>query len=124
MFGWPARIGQRAFDGRRTMGYQLRLVVGLCVVPHPILHRILFCAFCEDSGLLPPETIQKAYAHNDPYNPRPIWGNFRGLFRSINIGNTALNIPACNGGLFASDPELDRLAVPDEVSRYLQDLAT
>ena len=89
-----------------------------------LLDRILFCAFCEDRGLLPPETIQKAYAHNDPYNPRPIWENFRGLFRAINIGNTALNIPAYNGGLFADDPDLDRLAVPDEVCRYFQDLAT
>ena len=41
----------------------------------------------------------------------------------INIGNTALNIPAYNGGLFADDPELDRLTVPDEVCRYFQDLA-
>lgn len=88
-----------------------------------LLDRILFCAFCEDRGLLPAETILKAYQHNDPYNPRPIWENFRGLFRSINVGNTALNIPAYNGGLFADDPELDQLAVPDEVCRYFQDLA-
>ena len=88
-----------------------------------LLDRILFCAFCEDRGLLPAETIQKAYEHSDPYNPRPIWENFRGLFRAINIGNTALNIPAYNGGLFADDPDLDRLTVPDEVCRYFQDLA-
>ncbi len=66
-----------------------------------LLDRILFCAFCEDRGLLPAETILKAYEHNDPYNPRPVWENFRGLFRAINVGNTALNIPAYNGGLFA-----------------------
>ncbi len=62
-----------------------------------LLDRILFCAFCEDRGLLPAETIHKAYEHNDPYNPRPVWENFRGLFRAINTGNTALNIPAYNG---------------------------
>ena len=59
-----------------------------------LLDRILFCAFCEDRGLLPAETIRKAYEHSDPYNPRPVWENFRGLFRSINVGNDALNIPA------------------------------
>ena len=88
-----------------------------------LLDRILFCAFCEDRGLLPAETIARAYQHSDPYNPRPVWENFRGLFRAINVGNTALNIPAYNGGLFADDPDLDRLVVPDEVCRYFQDLA-
>jgi len=88
-----------------------------------LLDRILFCAFCEDRGLLPAETILKAYEHNDPYNPRPVWENFRGLFRAINVGNTALNIPAYNGGLFADDPDLDRLTVPDEVCRYFQAIA-
>jgi len=88
-----------------------------------LLDRILFCAFCEHRGLLPAETIHKAYEHNDPYNPRPVWENFRGLFRAVNVGNPALNIPAYNGGLFAADPELDRLTVPDEVCRYFQDIA-
>jgi hypothetical protein len=37
-----------------------------------LFDRVLFCAFCEDRGLLPAETILKAYEHNDPYNPRPV----------------------------------------------------
>ena len=65
----------------------------------------------------------RLYEHSDPYNPRPIWENFRGLFRAINVGNTELNIPAYNGGLFADDPALDRIAIPDQVCRYFQDLA-
>jgi hypothetical protein len=89
-----------------------------------LLDRILFCSFCEDRGLLPTETILRAYEHTDPYNPRPIWENFRGLFRAVNLGNTGLNIPAYNGGLFADDPSLDCLNVPDEVCRYFQDLAS
>jgi SAM-dependent methyltransferase len=88
-----------------------------------LLDRILFCAFCEDRGLLPAETIHKAYQHNDPYNPRPVWENFRGLFRAVNLGNSSLDIPAYNGGLFAADPDLDQLVVPDEVCRYFQDIA-
>ena len=74
-----------------------------------LLDRVLFCAFCEDRGLLPTETIRKAYEHRDPYHPRPIWDNFRGLFQAINRGNAALGIHAYNGGLFADDPVLDQL---------------
>ena len=87
-----------------------------------LLDRILFCAFCEDRNLLPPETIKKAFEHQDPYNPRPIWDNFRGLFRSIDQGNAGLNIPAYNGGLFVVDSVLDGLNVPDEVCSYCRDL--
>jgi len=87
-----------------------------------LLDRVLFCAFCEDRGLLPTETIRKAYEHRDPYHPRPIWDNFRGLFDSINGGNAALGIHAYNGGLFAPDPLLDRLRVSDAVCGSFRDL--
>jgi hypothetical protein len=87
-----------------------------------LLDRVLFCAFCEDRGLLPVDTIRKAYEHRDPYHPRPIWENFRGLFQSINRGNAALGIHAYNGGLFADDPLLDRLQVADAVCGYFRDL--
>jgi hypothetical protein len=100
------------------------------VSPHDILtstqkllDRILFCSFSEDRGLLPPETVKQAFKHSDPYNPRPIWDNFRGLFRAINEGSQRLNIPQYNGGLFADDPLLDSLVVPDDVCRYFSDLA-
>lgn len=87
-----------------------------------LLDRVLFCAFCEDRSLLPAETIKRAFEHHDPYNPRPLWHNFLGLFRAINEGNTGLNIPAYNGGLFASDPGLDALNVPDEVCAHFKEL--
>lgn len=87
-----------------------------------LLDRVLFCAFCEDRGLLPTETIRKAYEHRDPYHPHPIWDNFRGLFSSINCGNAALGIHAYNGGLFADDSILDRLKVADEVCAYFHEL--
>jgi SAM-dependent methyltransferase len=87
-----------------------------------LLDRVLFCAFCEDRGLLPAESLKHAFEHRDPYNPRPVWLNFRGLFRAIDEGNSGLNIPAYNGGLFAADPALDALQVPDEVCAYFKDL--
>ncbi len=83
---------------------------------------MLFCAFCEDRGLLPAESLKHAFEHRDPYNPRPVWLNFRGLFRAIDEGNAGLNIPAYNGGLFAPDPALDALQVPDEVCAHFREL--
>jgi hypothetical protein len=88
-----------------------------------LLDRILFVAFCEDRGLLPPETIKRAVSYRDPYNPRPLWDNFRGMFRSVNVGNADLNIHKYNGGLFADDPVLDTLKIPDEVFGLFRDLA-
>ena len=87
-----------------------------------LLDRVLFCAFCEDRGLLPAESLKHAFEHRDPYNPHPLWHNFRGLFRAIDEGNAGLNIPAYNGGLFALDPALDALQVPDEVCAHFKDL--
>jgi hypothetical protein len=87
-----------------------------------LLDRVLFCAFCEDRGLLPAESLKRAFEHHDPYSPRPVWQNFRGLFRAIYEGNAGLNIPVYNGGLFAPDPALDALQVPDEVCAHFKDL--
>ena len=87
-----------------------------------LLDRVLFCAFCECRGLLPAETLKHAFEQRNPYNPQPVWLNFRGLFRVIDEGNAGLNIPAYNGGLFALDPALDALQVPDEVCAHFKEL--
>lgn len=91
-------------------------------VTQKVLDRVLFCAFCEDRGLLPDESLKNAFEHQDPYAERPIWDNFRGLFRSIDKGNDGLKIPAYNGGLFAADAILDSLSVPDAVCRHFKNL--
>ena len=80
-----------------------------------ILDRILFIAFAEDRGLLPENTLDTAYKATNPYKPLPIWENFVGLFKAINEGNTRLNIPEYNGGLFADDPELNALKISDKL---------
>jgi hypothetical protein len=89
-----------------------------------VLDRVLFVAFAEDRGLLPTDTIRKAYEHRDPYNPQPIWHTFRRLFAAINQGNAALGIHAYNGGLFADDAVLDSLNVSDDVCGYFRDLGS
>ncbi len=81
-----------------------------------LLDRALFVAFAEDRGLLPAHTLRQAFAHRDPYHPRPVWENFRGLFRAIDQGSDALKIPRYNGGLFAHAAVLDgTLVVSDAV---------
>lgn len=87
-----------------------------------LLDRVLFIAFAEDRGLLPPKTLTQAWSHSDPYNPRPVWENFKGLFRSIDQGNPGLGIPAYNGGLFAPDAVLDEIKVPDDACRMFSAL--
>lgn len=87
-----------------------------------LLDRVLFVAFAEDRGLLPSKSLTQAWSHRDPYHPRPVWDNFQALFRAIDKGNPALSIPAYNGGLFAPDPLLDALAVPDDACRMFAEL--
>ena len=87
-----------------------------------LLDRVLFCAFAEDRGLLPPETLKQAYETRNPYNPQPVWENFRGLFQSIDRGNPTLRIPAYDGGLFEPDDFLDALSVPDDVCAELKEI--
>jgi hypothetical protein len=88
-----------------------------------ILDRVLFIAFCEDRGLLPSEIVAKAYKHTDAFNPRPIWDNFKALFRAVDVGNPALSVQAYNGGLFAPDALVDSLIVPDTVCEGFKKLA-
>lgn len=88
-----------------------------------LLDRVLFVAFAEDKGLIPDTTIKKAFEHSDPYNPRPIYHNFIGLFNAIDKGNKSLDIPAYNGGLFAHDDFLDQLVVSDSLCEGFKNIA-
>ena len=88
------------------------------------LDRLLFVAFCEDRGLLPKRTISQAHAHKDPYNPRPIWDNYKSVFRWVDQGNDDPPIPGYNGGLFKHDPLLDeQLQAPALLCSHLKQLA-
>lgn len=80
-----------------------------------VLDRVLFTAFAEDTGLLPKRILEKAFEHADPFNPRPVWDNFKGLFAAIDKGNTRLDVPPYNGGLFAPNAIVDNLDLPDGV---------
>ncbi|HEY9811142.1 MAG TPA: DNA methyltransferase [Halomicronema sp.] len=88
------------------------------------LDRILFIAFCEDRGLLPERTIAKAHDHKDTYNPRPIWDNYKTIFRWVDQGNNDPPIAGYNGGLFKFDTLLDeQLFVTDLLCSQLKQLS-
>src|SRR5207244_4076851 len=95
----------------------------LLAATQKLLDRILFIAFAEDRDLLPRDSIKHAYEHEDEYHPRPVWDNFRSLFRWIDEGNRKKDITDYNGGLFRRDDYLESLAVPDEVCRGFMRLA-
>lgn len=89
--------------------------LGAIALAQKIIDRILFIAFAEDTGLLPKNTLESAFITRDQYNPRPVWENFKGLFRAINEGSVVLNIPRYNGGLFNDDNVINRLSLEDEI---------
>lgn len=88
-----------------------------------ILDRVLFTAFAEDNGLLPDNTLLQAFEHSDPYNPKPVWQNFCGLFGAIDKGNETLKIPRYNGGLFQPNAVIDALQIPDAICEGFKRLA-
>ncbi len=85
------------------------------------LDRLLFILFAEDTGLLPPnsiateienwETLQKLNAYDALSNRLNLF------FQHLNKGYHSSNydIPAYNGGLFASDKILDKLNIDDRI---------
>ncbi len=88
-----------------------------------ILDRVLFIAFAEDNGLLPDDSLLNAFRHRDPYNPKPVWQTFLGLFNAIDRGNDQLKIPRYNGGLFQPDATIDALSLPDHICEGFKRLA-
>lgn len=80
-----------------------------------ILDRVLFIAFAEDTGLLPQRILEQAFETTNPFAPAPVWANFLGLFRAIDQGAPPLKVPRYNGGLFAPDPTIEALAMPDHI---------
>jgi hypothetical protein len=77
-----------------------------------LLDRILFVAFAQQRGLLPPNTLKSV--HNDRgWAELPKYDNYKSLFKAIDKGLPSRGIPPYNGGLFAPDSLLDTLTVPN-----------
>lgn len=110
------RLNNPNFPGRP--GELLRLT-------QKLLDRFIFAFFCEDMGermLFPPQmlrdflrsrSVEPFYDENGP----ELWDFFRRLFALMNSGGTLsrLTLPEINGGLFAQDPLIDSLSIPNHV---------
>ncbi len=86
-------------------------------VGQTILDRILFIAFAERTDLLPDRLLERALKAQNEFDPQPVWKNFQGLFRLVDRGHHDMSIPPYNGGLFAADPIVDALVVPDALAK-------
>ncbi len=87
-----------------------------------ILDRVLFIAFAQRRDLMRDGLLQRALKSQNEWSPVPIWQNFLGLFRYVDIGNFDMDIPSYNGGLFASDPVIDSLVLPDHLAKDIASL--
>lgn len=90
-----------------------------------ILDRCIFIFFCEDMGHAlnyPPQLLRNLLINDsrdefyDP-NEHTIWARLKSLFKSMNEGTQFRQhkINQFNGGLFADDPELNALEIPNKI---------
>jgi len=89
-----------------------------------LLDRILFIAFAEDKGLLPPNALSRTIdkwknliKEGDNFS---LYSRYQLFFGHLNVGFTIADwgvIPAYNGGLFATDDILDNknLIIADKI---------
>ena len=110
------RLNNPNFPGRP--GELLRLT-------QKLLDRFIFAFFCEDMGermLFPPQMLRDFLRSRsmepfyDESGPE-LWDFFKRLFALMNSGGTLnrLTLPEINGGLFAPDPLIDGLSIPNHV---------
>jgi type I restriction-modification system DNA methylase subunit len=95
-----------------------KLVLASAIEPaQKILDRILFIAFAQRTALLPDKLLERASAAANEFSPVPVWKNFLGLFHGVDKGSDRLNIWPYNGGLFAHDPRVDEIEIPDNLAK-------
>ena len=82
-----------------------------------ILDRVLFIAFAQRRDLMRGNLLESALKAHNEWHPQPVWSNFLGLFRYVDKGNHDMDIPPYNGGLFAEDPVVDALMLPEDLAK-------
>lgn len=110
------RLNNATFDGSPTE---------LLRLSQALLDRFIFAFYCEDMGarmLFPPQMIRdhlKSRSVEPYYDPNgsEFWEFFKRLFAFMNEGGMfgGLRVPHINGGLFAANPTIDALALPNHV---------
>jgi hypothetical protein len=87
-----------------------------------ILDRILFIAFAQRTDLLPDRLLERAAQTRNEFVPQPLWSNFTALFHAVDRGDTRLQVWPYNGGLFAADPVVDSIVLPDNLASEVAEL--
>src|SRR5579859_1289140 len=113
---------RRLFEDLRTQA-SCRPLPDLAVhgKTHKLLNRILFSAFCEDhpAALLPEETLRKLHEEAKVVSgTNRYWKIFKRFFEELDKGSppgSPNGFHAFNGGLFAPDPVLDNVKLPDDL---------
>src|SRR5258705_3265493 len=90
-----------------------------------LIDRCIFVMFCEDMGeqlSFPPNALRDYLAElskGSTFEPdeNDAWNKLKELFQAMNEGKKfrARILNKFNGGLFASDPELESLVIPNDV---------
>lgn len=107
---------------------QREILIGILIAEHRyttddairaaqlLLDRVVFIAFCEDRGLLPPELLRSTWFNVPPLaRAGARWRNFLDLFHFIDRGHPRLDLKdGYNGGLFKHDTLVDDLQLDDE----------
>ncbi len=68
------------------------------------------------------DLLETALKSHNEFNPQPVWRNFLGLFRHVDRGSHDMDIPPYNGGLFAHDPLVDSLILPEALAKDIAGL--
>ncbi|MEQ1708431.1 MAG: DNA methyltransferase [Terricaulis sp.] len=90
-----------------------------------LLDRFIFAFYCEDMGermLFPPQMLRdhmKGRSFEPFYDASggEFWEFFKRLFRHMDAGGLfgQLQVPHINGGLFAPDPQIEALSIPNHI---------
>jgi hypothetical protein len=85
-----------------------------------LLDRALFIAFASGNSMLPKKLFSDALSQTNPFDPKPKWHYARTVFRWVDKGNSVSNpnydVWPYNGGLFALDPDIDAIDLPDHLA--------
>jgi hypothetical protein len=82
-----------------------------------LLDRIIFVCFCEDNFIMPEKIFRKLYYCTQLSfieSDDKLWIELKGFFNAIDTGSEKHNINKFNGGLFATDYELNNLIIKDD----------
>ncbi len=89
-----------------------------------LLDRVLFIAFGGGTGLFNGNVLDRVTRDIDPLAPVAMWTRMKTLFGFVDKGSgPPLEIWPYNGGLFAVDPAVDGLGLPDQLVKELVELS-